>query len=71
MILNVAVKGWIFIGMSVIAMLGAVLDWNIVSRPGKFLNLILGDTVARVIYLLAGVFLFVVGTGKFIGADWF
>jgi hypothetical protein len=46
MILNVAVKGWIFIGMSVIAMLGAVLDWNIVSRPGKFLNLILGDTVA-------------------------
>lgn len=46
MILNAAVTGWLFIGISVIAMLGAVLDWSIVSRPGKFLNLILSDTVA-------------------------
>jgi hypothetical protein len=46
MILNVALTGWIFIAMAVIAILGTVLDWSIVSRPGKFLNLILSDTVA-------------------------
>jgi hypothetical protein len=52
-------------------MVGAALNWSIVSRPGKLLNRIFGDTVARVIYFGAGIFLFVVGIGRLIGANWF
>lgn len=61
----------IFVAMGVLIMLGAALNWGIVSRPGKLLNLLFGDTVARVIYFIAGIFLFVVGIGRLIGANWF
>jgi len=54
-----------------LAMLGAALNWRIVSRSGKFLNLVLGDTVARVIYFLVGVIIFVLGLERFLGASWF
>lgn len=63
--------GYIFIAIGVLAMVGAALNWAIVSRPGKLLNRILGDTVARIIYFVAGIFLFVVGVGRLIGANWF
>ena len=52
-------------------MAGAALNWGIVSRPGKLLNRIFGDTAARVLYFGAGIFLFVVGIGRLIGANWF
>jgi hypothetical protein len=66
-----ATTGLIFLGIGVLTMVGAVLDWGIVTRPGKLLNRILGDTVARIIYFAAGIFLFVVGVGRLIGANWF
>lgn len=61
----------IFLGMGVLIMVGAALNWGIVSRRGKLLNRLFGDMVARVIYFAAGIFLFVVGVGRLIGADWF
>lgn len=51
-------------------MVGAALNWGIVSRPGKLLNRIFGDTTARIIYFVSGVFLFVIGVGRLIGANW-
>jgi hypothetical protein len=66
-----AITGYLFVGIGILIMIGAALNWGIVSRPGKLLNRILGDTVARVIYFVAGIFLFVVGVGRLIGANWF
>jgi hypothetical protein len=39
--------------------------------PRKLLHIIFGDTVARVFYFIAGVFLFLVGIGRLIDANWF
>lgn len=68
---NPTVTGFIFVAIGVLIMVGAALDWGIVSRPGKLFNRIFGDTVARIIYFVAGIFLFVVGIGRLIGANWF
>lgn len=62
--------GFLLVGIGILIMVGAALNWGIVSRPGKLLNRIFGDTVARVIYFVAGIFLFVVGVGRLIGANW-
>lgn len=64
------IAGLILIAVGVLAMLGAVLNWSIVSRSGKLLNMALGDTLARIIYFLVGVFLFLKGIETVIGADW-
>jgi di/tricarboxylate transporter len=63
--------GLIFVAIGILTMVGAALSWGIVTRPGKLLNRIFGDTVARIIYFVAGIFLFVVGIGRLIGANWF
>ncbi len=68
---NPAFIGFLFVAMGALIMVGAALNWGIVSRPGKILNRIFGDTGARVIYFVAGIFLFVVGVGRLIGANWF
>jgi hypothetical protein len=65
------ILGLIFIAIGVLTMVGAALNWRIVSHSGKLLNRILGDNVARVIYFAAGIFLLVVGVGRLIGANWF
>lgn len=62
--------GFLFVGIGILLMVGAALNWGIVSRPGKLLNRFFGDTVARIIYFVAGIFLFVVGVGRLIGANW-
>lgn len=63
--------GLILVLFGALAMLGAALNWRIVSRSGKLLNMMLGDKVARVIYFGVGMFLFVRGIAYLIGADWF
>ena len=65
------VVGFLFVGIGIVTMLGAALNWRIVSHSGKLFNRILGDTIARIIYFVAGIFLFVVGVGRLIGANWF
>lgn len=64
------IAGLILIAVGAVAMLGAVLNWRIVTRSGKLLNLALGDTIARVVYFGVGVFLFLKGIEITIGADW-
>lgn len=64
------IAGLILIAVGAVAMLGAVLNWGIVTRSGKLLNMALGDTVARIIYFGVGVFLFLKGIEITIGADW-
>lgn len=63
--------GLLLVGMGMLIMLGAALNWGIVSRPGKLFNRMFGDTVARIIYFVAGIYLFVVGIGRMLGAHWF
>lgn len=54
----------------VFAMLGAALNWRIVTHSGKLFNMILGDRIARVIYFGVGIFVFVKGVEIMIGANW-
>jgi uncharacterized membrane protein YuzA (DUF378 family) len=68
---NPTVVGILFVAIGVLTMVGAALNWGIVSRPGKLFNRIFGDMVARIIYFVTGIFLFVVGIGRLIGANWF
>lgn len=69
--MDAPLTGLIFLAIGILTMVGAALNWGIVTRPGKLLNRIFGDTVARIIYFVAGIFLFVVGIGRLIGANWF
>jgi len=62
------VSGFVLIAIGVLAMLGAAMNWSIVSRSGKLINRLLGDTVARVIYFGVGVLVFVKGIELAIGA---
>jgi hypothetical protein len=64
------IAGLILIAVGALAMLGAVLNWGIVTRSRKLLNMVLGDTVACIIYFCVGVFLFLKGIEIMIGADW-
>ena len=50
-----AVTGYLMIVLGILVMLGSALNWRIISRSGKLLNMLLGDTVARVIYFIVGV----------------
>lgn len=64
------IAGLILIAVGALAMLGAVLNWRIVTRSGKLLNMVLGDMVARVLYFGVGIFLFLKGLEIMIGVDW-
>ena len=64
------VSGYILSAIGVLAMLGAALNWRLVTRSGKLLNRLLGDTIARIIYFGVGVVLFVKGIELAIGANW-
>lgn len=68
--MTTTVTGLILIVIGVLVMLGAALNWRIVTGSGKLLNILLGDTVARVIYFLTGMIIFVLGIGQLIDAEW-
>jgi len=52
-------------------MVGTALNWHIVTHPGKILNRIFGDSIARVIYMIVGFALFILGVGQVLGLNWF
>jgi len=54
--------GFVLIFVGLLAVLGAALNWRIVSHSGKLFNRLLGDTAARAIYAAVGVVLIVLGT---------
>ena len=62
--------GILLLLIGVLAMIGSALNWRIVTRSGKLVNRLFGDTAARVIYFIAGFVLFIMGIGFLIGAKW-
>lgn len=70
MTMNETTIGLMLLGIGILSMIGAALNWRIVTHSGKLLNRIFGNTVARVIYFVLGILIFVVGIGRLIGADW-
>jgi hypothetical protein len=68
--MNSTVSGVLFIVIGLLAMIGAALNWRFISRSRKLINLVFGETVARIIYFVAGVLLFIVGIGRLIGVNW-
>jgi small neutral amino acid transporter SnatA (MarC family) len=56
-----AISSTIMIAIGFLALLGAVLNWRIVSHSGRILNRLLGDTVARAVYGVVGLVLIVLG----------
>ncbi len=63
--------GLLLILVGVLVMLGAAMNWRFVTRPGKLLNIVFGDKIARVIYFGVGIFMFAKGIEIMIGANWF
>lgn len=63
-------SGILLIVIGVVAMLGAALNWWIITRSRRLFNMLLGDTAARVIYFVIGFFLFIRGIGLLLGKNW-
>ena len=53
--------GIVLVAIGLIAILGAALNWRIVSHSGRILNRLLGDIPARAIYAAVGLTLIVLG----------
>ena len=53
--------GAVLIVIGLLAVIGAALNWGIVSHFGKLFNRLLGDTAARAIYAAVGVVLIILG----------
>ena len=58
------ISGIVLLVIGLLAVVGAALNWRIVSHSGKLLNRLLGDKVARVIYAAVGVLLMVLGVTR-------
>lgn len=56
--------------IGVLVMVGAAMNWRIVTHPGKLLNMIFGDRIARIIAFLVGLYIFVLGIGQIVGMNW-
>lgn len=62
--------GLILILVGLLVVTGASLNWRIVTHPGKLLNRLFGDRIARIIYAAVGLFIFVLGLGQIFGLNW-
>ena len=56
--------------IGVLVMVGAAMNWRVVTHSGKLFNMIFGDRIARTIYFLVGLFLFALGIGQILGMGW-
>ena len=56
--------------IGILTMIGAALNWRIVTHPGKLLNIIFGDRIARIIAFLVGLFIFTLGITEILGLNW-
>ena len=57
--------------LGILVMLGSALNWRIISRSGKLLNMLLGDTIARVIYFIVGLVFVYLGLNQLTGLSLF
>ena len=62
--------GLILFVTGLLSIIGAALNWRIITRPGKLFNILFGDRIARIIYMLVGLFLLVLGLGQIFGLNW-
>ena len=69
--MNSTVTGYLMIVLGILVMLGSALNWRIITRSGKMLNMLLGDKIARVVYFLLGIFFLLLGINQLTGLDWF
>jgi hypothetical protein len=67
---SMTTAGLVLILAGGLAMLGAAMNWRIVTHSGKLFNMIFGDKIARVIYFGVGIFVFVKGIELLVGAHW-
>lgn len=64
------ISGIIIILIGLLAIIGSALNWRLVTHPRKLFNIVLGDTIARTIYIVVGVLLVVLGVGMMLGTNW-
>jgi hypothetical protein len=57
--------GFMMIAIGILAVIGAALNWRIVSHSGKLLNRIFGDKIARAVYAAVGFVLIILGASRF------
>lgn len=69
--MNSTVTGYLMIVLGILVMLGSALNWRIITRSGKMLNMLMGDKIARVVYFLLGIFFLLLGINQLTGLDWF
>lgn len=62
--------GLIMAVIGVLIMVGAALNWRVVTHPGKLLNMIFGDKIARIIAFLVGLYIFVLSISEILGLNW-
>jgi len=60
------VPGLVLVATGVLTIIGAALDWRIVSHSGKLLNRIFGYMIARAIYGAIGIVLIALGIGRLV-----
>lgn len=68
--MSATTAGLIVSVIGVLVMVGAALNWRVVTHPGKLLNMIFGDRIARIIAFLVGLYIFVLGIGQILGLNW-
>ena len=66
-----SITGYLMIFLGILVMLGSAMDWRIISRSGKLLNMLLGDNVARIVYFVVGIIFLLIGLNRLTGLDWF
>jgi hypothetical protein len=64
------IPGLVLFVVGLLSMIGAALNWRIVTHPGKLFNIIFGDRIAHIIYMLVGLALLILGFGQIIGLNW-
>jgi len=68
--MNSTVSGVVLILLGLLTMLGAALNWWIIMRPSRLFNRLIGEKVARPIYIAIGFVLLVIGIGRLVGISW-
>jgi len=68
--MNSIVPGIALIAIGLLTLLGATFNWWIIMRPSRLFNRILGETVARIIYIIVGLLLILFGIGRLAGINW-
>lgn len=66
---NPIASGLVLMGLGLLILIGAALNWRIITRSGKLFNRLLGDTGARVLYGLAGVVFIILGITQLVGIN--